>query len=65
MPYVYPGISLHQELKLLTKVRAIKLRSLKTVQTINSAIFMNKQNLYGSISAGKYADILILEKSTG
>ncbi|MFZ1422442.1 MAG: amidohydrolase family protein [Saprospiraceae bacterium] len=62
MPYVYPGISLHQELKLLTKAGLSNYEALKTA-TINSAIFMNKQNLYGSISVGKYADILILEKN--
>jgi imidazolonepropionase-like amidohydrolase len=35
--------------------------ALKAV-TINPAIYMSKQQLYGSISAGKYADMLILEK---
>ena len=62
MPYVYPGIGLHQELKLLTKVGLSDYEALKTA-TINPAIFMSKQNLYGSIAAGKYADMLILEKN--
>lgn len=62
MPYVYPGIGLHQELKLLTKAGLSDYEALKTA-TINPAIFMSKQNLYGSIAAGKYADMLILEKN--
>ncbi len=62
MPYVYPGISLHQELKLLTKAGLSNYEALKTA-TINPAIFMNMQNLFGSISVGKYADMLILEKN--
>ncbi|MBK9317523.1 MAG: amidohydrolase family protein [Bacteroidetes bacterium] len=62
MPYVYPGISLHQELKLLTKAGLLNYEALKTA-TINPAIFMAKQHLYGSVSVGKYADLLILEKN--
>jgi imidazolonepropionase-like amidohydrolase len=37
MPYVYPGISLHQELKLLTKAGLSNYEALKTA-TINPAI---------------------------
>lgn len=62
MPYVYPGISLHQELKLLTKAGLSNYETLKTA-TINPAIFMNKQNIYGSVEVEKYADLLILEKN--
>ena len=62
MPYVYPGISLHQELKLLTEAGLSTHDALKAA-TINPAIFLAKQDLYGSISVGKYADLLILEKN--
>lgn len=62
MAYVYPGISLHQELKLLVHAGLSNYEALKTV-TINPAIFMSKQNLYGSIAVEKYADLLILEKN--
>ncbi len=62
MAYVYPGISLHQELKLLVQAGLSNLEALKTA-TINPAIFMSKQNLYGSIAVEKYADLLILEKN--
>ncbi len=62
MPYVYPGISLHQELKLLTIAGLSDYEALKTA-TINPAIFMAKQNICGSIAAGKHADMLILDKN--
>jgi imidazolonepropionase-like amidohydrolase len=62
MPYVYPGIGLHQELILLTQAGLSNYEVMKTA-TINPAIFMSRQNLYGSVSVGKYADMLILEKN--
>lgn len=62
MPYVYPGISLHQELKLLTKAGLSNYEALKAA-TLNPAKFMEKENLYGSVSVGKFADLLILDKN--
>ncbi|MBK6858942.1 MAG: amidohydrolase family protein [Saprospiraceae bacterium] len=62
MAYVYPGISLHQELKLLVQAGLSNYEALKTA-TINPSIFMSKQNFYGSVAVGKYADMLILEKN--
>ncbi|MBK7008724.1 MAG: amidohydrolase family protein [Saprospiraceae bacterium] len=62
MPYVYPGISLHQELKLLTKAGLTNYQALKAA-TLNPAIFMDKEAVYGSVSVGKFADLLILDKN--
>lgn len=62
MPYVYPGISLHQELRLLVESGLSNHEALKAA-TINPAIFMSKQQYYGSISVGKYADMLLLSKN--
>jgi imidazolonepropionase-like amidohydrolase len=62
MAYVYPGISLHQELKLLVQAGLSSYEALKTA-TINPAIFMSKQSLYGSVAVEKYADLLVLEKN--
>ena len=62
MPYVYPGISLHQELKLLVEAGLTNFEALKTA-TINPATFMAKQKYFGSVSVGKYADLLILENN--
>ena len=61
MPYVYPGISLHQELALLVAAGLSNSEVLRTA-TINPAIYMAASKLHGSISAGKYADLLILER---
>ncbi len=62
MPYVYPGISLHQELKLLTKAGLSNQEALKAA-TLNPVKFMKKENLYGSVSVGKFADLIILDKN--
>ena len=62
MPYVYPGISLHQELKLLTKTGLSNQEALKAA-TLNPVKFMKKENLYGSVSVGKFADLIILDKN--
>ena len=62
MPYIYPGISLHQELKLLTKAGLSNYEALKTA-TLNPAKFMNKEKLFGSVSVGKFADLIILDKN--
>lgn len=62
MPYVYPGIGLHQELNLLAKAGLSNNEVLKTA-TINPAIYRGAQQMNGSISVGKYADMLILERN--
>ena len=62
MPYVYPGISLHQELKLLTKAGLSNIEALKAA-TLNPVNFMKKENLYGSVTVGKFADLIILDKN--
>jgi imidazolonepropionase-like amidohydrolase len=62
MPYVYPGIGLHQEIRLLVQAGLSNNEALKAA-TINPAIYLNKQHITGSVSSGKYADMLILEKN--
>ncbi len=62
MPYVYPGIGLQEELFLLVQAGLSTQQALRTA-TINPAIYMSVQQLYGSISIGKYADLIILEKN--
>lgn len=62
MPYVYPGISLHQELKLLTEAGLSNCEALEAA-TLNPAKFMNTEHLYGSVAVGKFADLLILDKN--
>ncbi len=62
MPYVYPAIGLHEELYLLVSAGLSTNEALKAA-TINPAIYLNQQQMAGSVSTGKYADLLIVEKN--
>lgn len=62
MPYVYPGIGLQEELKLLATCGLSNLQVLQSA-TINPAIFMGKEHKYGSVTIGKYADLIIVENN--
>ena len=59
--YTYPGIGLHQELQLMVKSGLTPLQALQA-SVINSPLFLNKTE-YGSLSAGKKADILLLDEN--
>jgi imidazolonepropionase-like amidohydrolase len=61
-PYIFPGFSLHDELSLLVKGGMPALDALKSA-TINPAIFMNKENDFGSIEVGKMASLVLLNKN--
>ena len=61
-PYVFPGFSLHDELSLMVKGGMPTIDALKTA-TINPAIFMNKENDFGSVEVGKIASLLLLNKN--
>ena len=56
--YVYPGISLHQELKALVKAGLSPLQALQT-SALNGAKFLKKENI-GSIKENYKADLVIL-----
>jgi hypothetical protein len=58
-PYVFPGFSLHDELALLVESGLTPLGALQAA-TRNPAIFMNAQDQYGSVTAGKIADLVLL-----
>lgn len=59
--YAYPGIGLHKELELLVKYGLTPLQALQA-SVINSPDFLGKKE-YGSIAAGKKADILLLDEN--
>ena len=59
--YVYPGIGLHKELQLMVKSGLTPLQALQA-SVVNSPLFLNKTE-YGSLSAGKKADILLLNEN--
>ncbi len=59
-PFVSPGFSLHDELKLFVDSGLSPLEALRTA-TYNPAEFMGKLDDYGTVSEGKRADLVILE----
>ena len=58
--FVYPGISLHQELKEMVANGISPLEALRT-SAYNGARFLKKDSDYGSITKGKVADIVLLD----
>ncbi len=59
---VYPGFSLHEELKILKDAGFSPLQALQTA-TLNPAIFLDKLDDYGTIDNNKIASILILNSN--
>ncbi|SHF09349.1 amidohydrolase family protein [Pedobacter caeni] len=59
--YAYPGIGLHKELELLVKYGLTPLQALQA-SVVNSPAFLNKK-AYGSLTAGKKADLLLLNEN--
>jgi len=57
--YVFPGDSLHRELALLVEAGLSPLEALQAA-TIDAAGFLGETELYGTLEAGKTADILML-----
>jgi len=60
--FVYPGIALHQELQLFVEAGLTPLQALQSA-TINGPWFFGKLNKYGSLQAGKFADMLVLDEN--
>lgn len=59
-PYVVPGFSLHDELELLVKAGFSNAEALETA-TFYPALFLVKLDKYGTVEAGRYADLVLLE----
>ena len=57
--FIYPGESLHEELKLMVASGLTPSQALQTA-TINGAKFMGDADFYGSIQKGKSSDMLLL-----
>ncbi len=60
--FVYPGESLHSELKHLVMAGLSPQQALIT-SFINGPKFFNLQEHYGSVSSGKVADLILLDKN--
>jgi len=60
--FVYPGHSLHEELKLLAESGLTPQEAIQTSIT-NGVKFFSAEDIYGSVSEGKHADLLILQSN--
>ena len=60
--YVYPGVSLHNELAEMVAAGLTPIQALRTA-TINGAKFMKTDQFTGSIEVGKQANLLLLNVS--
>jgi len=60
--FCFPGFSLHDELSLMAEGGMDNLSALQTA-TINPAIFMGKEEKFGTIAEGKTASLLLLNKN--
>ncbi|MEZ4808914.1 MAG: amidohydrolase family protein [Allomuricauda sp.] len=58
--FIYPGTSLHQELKAMVENGIPPLEALQT-SAYNGAKFLGQLENYGTISGGKVSDLVILE----
>jgi hypothetical protein len=60
--YVIPGFSLHQELELFVKAGLTPMQALQTA-TLNPAKFLGRTRDLGTVEAGKFADLVLLDAS--
>ena len=58
-PYVFPGFSVHRELQLLVQAGFSPMEALE-VGTRHAAEMIGAIDQFGTVEAGKHADILIL-----
>ncbi|RDY57894.1 amidohydrolase family protein [Flagellimonas nanhaiensis] len=61
-PFCYPGFGLHEELVLMNNAGMSTLEVLRSA-TYYPAIFMQKEDLYGQVSEGKSASVIILNEN--
>jgi len=59
-PYVFPGFGLHEELALLVEAGLTPTEALQTA-TRNAAEFLHQEQDSGTIAAGRYADLVLLD----
>ena len=62
LPFLIPGYSLHQELKIMSDLGVPSYEVLK-MTTVNAALAMNKDDEFGTVEVGKRADLLLLNSN--
>lgn len=58
----YPGVGLHDELQLMVQAGLTPLQALRGA-TINGAIFLGRSSRHGTVTAGKAADLVLLDRN--
>lgn len=58
-PFVVPGFDLHDELEIFVRAGLTPIEALRTA-TWNPAVFFGKTREFGRVSAGRAADLVIL-----
>lgn len=61
-PFSYPGFSIHDELQLLVNGGMSPAMALKCA-TLNPAIFMGKEKLFGKVAAGQLGSLVLLDEN--
>jgi imidazolonepropionase-like amidohydrolase len=59
-PFVFPGSSLHEELALLVEAGLTPMQALEAA-TRSPAEFLGKLDSQGTVSVGKFADLVVLD----
>jgi len=60
--YVYPGSSIHEEIKLLAASGLTPAQALKTA-TVNGSKFFGMEAFFGSLQKGKCSDLIVLDSN--
>jgi hypothetical protein len=61
-PFIIPGISLHQELRLLRESGMSAYEAIQAA-TLKPARFLGKETEFGTIATGRRADLILVEKN--
>ena len=61
-PLCWPGLGVHLEIEMFEKAGLSPLEALRTA-TINPAIYLGILEDYGTVSKGKYADLILLTEN--
>ena len=62
-PFVVPGVSVHDELRLLTKGGGLTALEAIQAATWNPAVFFEEGDVAGTVAVGKRADLILVKKN--
>jgi imidazolonepropionase-like amidohydrolase len=62
IPGVYPGFAVHEDLALLVRAALTPAEALRAA-TLNPALFLHMGDRLGSVTSGKFADLVLLDEN--